>query len=89
MWSGGVIGLLIDELDNQWGLVYPRGELDNQIHVIGLGFGFVGGFVAHCRAATLAFVDYNVAALGVGLGFYRAEYSAAFVCSIARIYIHV
>jgi len=49
----------------------------------------VGGFVADCRAATLAFMDYYISALGVGLGFYRTENSAAFVCSVAGVYIDV
>jgi len=70
-------------------LIEPRGELDNQVHIVGLGFGFVGGFVADDSAASVAFMDYYIAALCVGLGFYRAEDTAALVRSVAGVYIDV
>ena len=49
----------------------------------------MGGFVAGDAAASVAFVNYYVSLFGVGLYLYRAEYAAAGVRSVTRVYINV
>lgn len=49
----------------------------------------MGGFVADCCAALFTFMDYYISALCVGLGFYRAEDTAALVRSVTGVYINV
>ena len=45
--------------------------------------------VAYDFATLVTAVNYDVAALRIGQGTDRAEYSAALVCSVTGIYIHV
>ena len=72
------------------GELHPtRGELYEKVGVVGLDLCLVGGFVAHNRAATVAAVYDYISLFGVGLRLYRAEYSAAIVCPVTRVYIHV
>lgn len=49
----------------------------------------MGGFVADDSAASVALVYYYIAALCVGLGFYRAEDAAAGICSVAGVHVNV
>ena len=67
----------------------PRGETDYHIGVIGLNLCFVCRLVSYNCAAPVTAVNYDIAALGVGLCLNRAEYSAAGVCSVAGIYVNV
>ena len=65
------------------------GELDYKIGVIRLDLCLVGRLVAHDLAALVTAVDDDVAALRVGQGAYRAEYTATLVRSVAGVYINV
>ena len=70
-------------------LILRYGELDEERHIIGLIFGVQRGAVAAYLAAFCAFVDYNEAFFCVWLSSYRLKLSAAFVCSVARVYVNV
>jgi hypothetical protein len=66
-----------------------RRQADKQVGVVGLNFSLVGGFVARDAAAFFAFMDYDISLFRVGLDLYRAEYAAAGVRPVARVYINM
>ena len=70
-------------------LVFFGGELDDQIHVVGLDLCLMSGLVSDRLAAFFTAVNYDISLLRVGHSTYRAEYSATFVGSVAGIYINV
>ena len=66
-----------------------RCKLDYQIKIIRLNFCLMRRLVAYYAAASLAAMDYYIAALGVGDSAYRAQDAATFISSVSRIYINV
>ena len=68
---------------------HPCGELDDEVGVVGLDLCLVCGLVADYRTAPVASVDDDISLFGIRLRPYRAQDSAAVVCSVTRIYIHV
>lgn len=70
-------------------LILTCGELYDKRGIVGLNFRLVCRLISHYRAALITFVYDNVALFGIGLGFYRAENTAAVICSVTRVYIHV
>jgi hypothetical protein len=70
-------------------LVFCGGELDDQIHIVGLDLCLVSGLVSDRLAAFFTAVNYDISLLRVGHSTNRAEYSATFVGSVAGIYVHV
>ena len=70
-------------------MLCPGGKLYEKVGIVGLDFCLVGGFIADGCAASIASVNDDVSLFGVGLCPYRAEYSAAIVCPVTRIYINV
>ena len=71
-------------------MLYLSGcKLDNQVHIVGLGFGLVGGTVSDLDTAPLAAVNYDKSALRVGERPYRSENSAAGILSVAGVDIDV
>ena len=70
-------------------LVFCGGELDDQIHIVGLDFRLVSGLVSDRLAAFFTAVNYDISLLRVGHSTNRAEYSATLVGSVAGVYINV
>ena len=64
-------------------------KLDYQVGVVGLDLCLVCGLVSYYRAAPLALVDDNVAALGIGLCPDGAQNAAAGVCPVSGVYVNV
>ena len=65
------------------------GELDDQVHIVGLHLGFVGGFVSYLSAAFVATVVNDVAAARVGIDVIGAKNAAAGIGAVTRENIHV
>ena len=70
-------------------LIYSCGKLDYKIHIVGLNLSLVGGLVSHYLAALFTAVNYYITAFGVGKRSYRAQNSAARICSVPGVYINV
>ena len=66
-----------------------RRETDQERAVVGLNLGFVRGTVSVDLPAFGATVNDHKALLGIGLGADRLHWSAAFICAISRIDIHM
>ena len=64
-------------------------ELDDQIDIIGLYFGFIGGAVTADLSAFIAFMDDDISFFGIGFGFDRAQDTAARIRAVSGIDIHV
>ena len=69
--------------------IFSRGECDDQIKIVGLYLSLVRGAATRDAAAFFTAMHKHVAALGIGLGADGAQGTAAFVCSVAGIYVHV
>ena len=69
--------------------VFRRCKLDDEIHIVGLDLCLVRRFVSDGLAAFFAAVDDDIALLRVGHSTDWAEYSAAFVGSVAGIHVNV
>ena len=65
------------------------GQFNDQIDVIGLNFGFVGGFISADLAAFFTTVDDDISFFGIGFCFDRAKDTAAGVGTVTRIDVHV
>lgn len=65
------------------------GQTDDEIHVVRLDGGFVGGAIADDGAATFTAMNENVAAAGIGFCPYGAEQAATGVGAVAGENIHV
>ena len=70
-------------------LVFCGGELDDQIHIVGLDLCLVSGLVSDRLAAFFATMNYDVALFGVWHRANSAENAAALVGSVTGIYIYV
>ena len=69
--------------------VFCRGELDDEIHIVGLDLCLVRRLVSDDLAAPLASVYDDEAFFRIGLGTYRTQDAAAGVCSVAGVNIYV
>ena len=74
--------------DNSY-LQTTRCKLDNKVGVVGLDPCLVRRLVSYDLSALVASVYDYITALRIGECSYGAEYSAAFVCSITGVDIHV
>ncbi len=72
-----------------WVLHRTRGQLDEQIDVVGLDLGFVCGAVAADLAAFVAFVNDDVSFFGIGFHADGAENAAAGVGAVTGVDIHM
>ena len=70
-------------------LIFRGGELDDQVHIVGLNLCFVGGLVSDRLATFFTAVNYDITLFGIGHRTYGAQDSAALVGSVTRIYINV
>ena len=66
-----------------------RGQLDEQIDVVGLDLGFVCGAVAADLAAFVAFVNDDVSFFGIGFHADGAQDPAASICAVSGVDIHM
>ena len=64
-------------------------QLDDKVGIIGLYFCLVRRLVSDDGSALLALMDNDVTPLWVGLRFDRAKYAAAWVGSVAGVYINM
>ena len=71
------------------GSVFRRGELDYQVHIVGLNLCLVCRLVSDRLAAPLAAVDDDIALLRVGHSTYGAKNAAALVGSVTGIHVNV
>ena len=62
---------------------------DKKIGVVRLDLCLVGGLVSDLLAALFAPVDNDIALLGVRERSYWTKYSAAGICSVTGVYVHV
>lgn len=65
------------------------GQTNDQIEVIRLHFGVIGGFVARYSAALIAFLIQNVSAFGIRFGVDRAHNAAAWIPAISGHNVHM
>ena len=65
------------------------GELDDEIDVIGLYFGFVGSFIAADLSAFIAFMNDDITFFGVRLRFDRTQDATAGIGAVAGVDIYV
>lgn len=70
-------------------LVNTCRQLDDEGGIVGLNLCLVCRLVTHDGAASVTAVNDNIALFGIGLCLYRAENTAAVVCPVARVNIHV
>ena len=70
-------------------LVFCNRELDDELNIVGLYLGFVGGAIAMDLTAFRAFVDDNVALFGVGLGGDGLHKTLTLAGAVAGIYIEM
>jgi hypothetical protein len=66
-----------------------RGKLYDQVKVVRLNLRFVRGSVSYDRAAFFAAMNYYISTFGIWLSTCGTKYSAAWICSVSGIYIHV
>ena len=64
-------------------------KLNNKVKVVGLNPCLVSGAISYHGAAFLASVNYYIASLGIRLGACGAKYTAACICSVTWVNIHV
>lgn len=70
-------------------LIFCRGELDDEIHIVGLNLRLVCRLVSDGLAAFFTAVNDDIALLRVGKRAYGTENAAALVGSVAGVYIDV
>jgi len=68
---------------------WSRGQLNNEINIVGLHLCLVGGAVSDDGATLFATVSDDVSAAQVGLGAYGAKNTSAGILSVAGENIHV
>jgi hypothetical protein len=64
-------------------------QLYDEIHIVGLHLSLVRRLVSYYRSASVAFVDYNVAFLGIRLSLNGTKNAGAIIGSVTGIYIYV
>ena len=69
--------------------IFRRGELDDEVHIVGLNLCLVRRLVSDGFAAFFAAVDDDISLFGVGHRADGAENTSTLVGSVAGIYIYV
>ena len=70
-------------------LLKSRGQLYDEIHIVGLHLSLVRCLVSYYRSASVAFMYYHVAFLGIGLRLDWTKNAGAIIGSVTGIYIYV